>query len=547
MRRLFALAGHVFGLPPRRCRVERSSQWVPTADGTRLATTLYRPLLDAPRSTLLLRTVGSAHAPRPTDALLPQLLAEQGHRVVVQECRGLQSSEGRFEPFLHDGRDGADTLDWLDAQPGAGGPVTLAGFGYAGHAAFSTLAAAHRPVQGLLAGFATRDPHGWVYTGGALELENTFDLALELAAAEAEGLRSRDLARAVRFRPLREADRVASRRIGWLRDWLDHPERDAYWEARTPPLPSHLPQALLIGAWYHPALSAMLADHAALEAAAETAGAPRPRLLVGPWSSAPQARTERARRTWLLRELALAAVAHLEAICGDTARSAAPVRVFVSGGVDWRETAAWPPSAREQVLYLQGDGRSPDGGRLAPEPAEAAEAPDRYLYDPADPVPSEGGASLTSPGATRLRLAEGRGDVLRYLGDPLTSAALLCGSPRVEVFASGDAIRSDFTARLARVDEAGAAFHLTDGIARTRPGGDKPVRVSIGLAPLCHRLRVGERLRLEIGSSSFPRFDLSPSTDAAAAGARAESYAPARQLVHHDAVHPSLVRLHVAD
>jgi putative CocE/NonD family hydrolase len=516
---------------------------VRVADGTRLATALYRPAEGEPRATVFARSVAPLRAPRQPTALMARLLAEQGHRVVVQQCRGLQSSEGRFDPFLADGEDGADTLDWLAAQPGSGGPIVLTGLGYAGHAAWATLAAARQPIDGLLVGFAARDPYRWLHTGGALELENCFDLALALAAAEPEGVRTRDLARAVRHRPLCDADRVAARRIDWLRAWLEHPHPDRYWEERTAPLPASPPKTLLIAGAYHPTSRGMLEDYAALASAAEIADVARPQLLIGPWSAGAQTRRERPKDARLAREIARATVAHLDSVCEDGGRATAPVRYYVGGGRGWREAFEWPPTAQEQVLFLDGDGRSAEGGRLAAEPPVGDVPPDRYVYDPADAVPSEGGASLSHPGAITLRETEARGDVLRYLGEPLPRDCELSGVVRVEIFAASDAPQTDFTARLSRIDEGGASTYLCDGIARAEPGGEKPSRVVIELAPACFQLRAGERLRLDVSSSSFPRFDRHPNIAEASCTENDRDCRAALQRIHHDAEHPSCLRL----
>jgi putative CocE/NonD family hydrolase len=549
-----ALAGRYLGLPPPRCKTSRSTFWVRAADGARLATTLYRPEALEPRATVFARTIAPVHPTRQPVGLSARLLAEQGHRVIVQECRGLHASEGRFDPFVADGRDGADTLDWLDEQPGSGGPLVLLGFGYAAHAAWATLAAARRPVAGLIAGFGARDAYPWLHSGGALELENTFELALSLAAAEREGTRRHDVSRAVRFRPLRDADRVGARRIEWLRDWLEHPEPDGYWEQRAPALPERPSPTLLVGSWYHPSLPAMLLDYRALSETARAEGLERPRLLVGPWPGTRQPRRQREKGARIQREVARAVVDHLESISGSADRPTAPVRFYAVGG-GWRDSAEWPPAAGERVWYLADDARASEGGKLAADPpAKGAPASD-YVYDPADAVPSLGGASQLHPGAAALGETQARGDVLCYMSEPLPRSCTLAGPASVSLYAASDASHTDFTARLSRVDAGGASFHLCDGIARVRlrnaaignGGSPEPRQVRIELAPLCQRVRPGERLRLDVSSSSFPRFDRHPNAEVAPACARAEDCVSARQRIYQDADHASCVRLCILD
>lgn len=546
-----ALAGRFLGLPAPRCRVARSEERVPLRDGGRLPATVFHPLAAPGRAALLLRSTSAVGGLRSPLGMLARVLAEQGNVVAVVGCRGLEGAEAEgasdFEPFPADGahgRDGSDALDWLARQPWGGGPVALAGFGWAAHVAWSTLAAARRPVAGMLVGFGARDPHAWLYSGGALRLQTTFRLALDLAAAEPGGSPPRDLERTLRHRPVAEADRVAARRIDWLRDWLAHPEADAWWRARTPELPDTIPATWLLGGLEHGSCAGLLADHARLVEAAERGAGPAPRLRLGPWSDAPGPRRDPPRRARLLRELARSTTALLDHLAEPAAGPAeAPVRVFVRG-TGWRDAPAWPPEAGERVLHLAGSGRAGGDGALRDAPSEPATPPDRYLYDPAD-------ATLCAVAAASEAEAEARGDVLRYRGEPLPRACEIAGPVRVELHVESSASHTDFCADLLRIRTDGAVEPLCGGIARVSgaaSGADgRPLRLAIALGSVWQRLAVGERLALEIASARFPRFDRHPNTDRPAALARDEDGAVARQAVHHDARHPSTLHLPVRE
>jgi putative CocE/NonD family hydrolase len=545
---LGALAGRWLSLPASRCRAVRSDEWVTLRDGARLAAVAFRPEAQA-RCTLLTRSIAPIHGARQPLLLLAQLLAEQGHAVVVAGFRGLQDSEGRFEPFRSDGADAADVLEWLDGEPWCGGPRVLHGFGYAGHAAWAAASAARRPPEGLVVGFASRDPYAWLHDGGALRLEADLDLALALAAAEPEGVRTRDLARALHHRPVREADRVAARRIDWFREWLAHPQRDEFWQSRVAPVSERIPHALLIGGWYHAALPALLADHAALAEAAQHGSGPTPRLLLGPWATTPLPRRERDRQARMLRETARALALFLDRLSGDAVRADAPIRAFVRG-VGWREQAHWPPDGEERVFRLAGSGRAPEGGRLRDASAAApgdigddACGPDPYLYDPADATQSSGGASLAQPGEAPEPGGPGRGDTLRYASDPLERALEIAGSPSVSLHVESTATHTDFCAALLRIRPDGDAHHLCSGVARVALDAAAPRAVEISLSPLWQRLAPGDRLRLDVSSASFPRLDRHPNRAQPAATASDEDGIVARQTVHHDAEHPSRLTL----
>ena len=519
-----ALARRRLALPPARSDVVTSREWVPMADGARLATFVARPREDA-RASLLLRGPDDVLSPRRPLAFVATLLAEQGVAVALQECRGLRASEGVFTPFVHEARDGADAIRWLSTQPWFAAPLALAGLGYGGYAAFAALAGSPQPVERLVVGWAARDPYAWLHAGGALRLDETFSLAFGLGGAERGASTSRSLGRAIYHRPVCEADRVGFRRLDWLREWLDHPARDAFWDARIAPLPEVPPQALLLGSWNHAVLPAQLADHAALAAAVKRTATGSAALEIGAGLA-----TSRRR---VARQLEESLRAALRFLLGDGPRHA-PVRVFDEGAARWRESADWPPArGSARTLHLRGDGsaQGSDGdGRLELEPPGAFEPPDRFVYDPADATPSDD---------SRAR----RGDVLCYASAPLPSPLSVAGALRAELHVASDAPATDFCARVVAVAADGSESQLGEGIARVAlppgSGAEGPRRVDVDCGSACWRLAAGSRLRLEIASASHPCFDRHPDTLEEPVRADADAGVPARQTLFHDAAHPS--------
>ena len=112
------------GLSPARFASAHATEWVALSDGTRLATTIVHPLGTSPASAVLVRT---PHAVSRRSLWLARILAESGHAVALQECRGRHRSEGRFEPFVDEARDGAETVAWVRRQTWFGGKLGLAG------------------------------------------------------------------------------------------------------------------------------------------------------------------------------------------------------------------------------------------------------------------------------------------------------------------------------------------------------------------------------------------------------------------------------------
>jgi putative CocE/NonD family hydrolase len=224
-----------------------------------------------------------------------------------------------------------------------------------------------------------------------------------------------------------------------------------------------------------------------------------------------------------------------------------PVRLFVMGANRWRDEEEWPLArAAERRLHLHA------GGRLLPDPPRDAQPPDRYDYDPRSPVPTCGGAvflpglATGSPLGPRDQTAiERRDDVLVYTSDRLEEEWEVTGDVAVALHAATTAPATDWTAKLVDVWPDGRPLGVCDGILRTRYGGGAPERYEIALGSTSMLFRRGHRIRLEVSSSNFPRFDRNPNSGGVIAEATADDLVVARQSVFHDADHPSYVALPV--
>lgn len=192
-----------------------------------------------------------------------------------------------------------------------------------------------------------------------------------------------------------------------------------------------------------------------------------------------------------------------------------------------------------------------DNGTLSFE-APGDEHPDAYVYNPADPAPTVGGGLCCDTawmkwGPYDQRQVEERPDVLVFSSAPLKHDLEITGWVRARIFASTSATDTDFTAKLVDVSPNGDAMNLTDGIIRARfrngrgPGqpiaAGEVIEYDVDMWATSNVFRSGHRIRLEISSSNFPRFDRNPNT-----GGEISSECrmiPALQTVYHDAERPS--------
>jgi uncharacterized protein len=239
-----------------------------------------------------------------------------------------------------------------------------------------------------------------------------------------------------------------------------------------------------------------------------------------------------------------------------------PVRIFVMGRNEWRDEDVWPP-ARSQATryYLHSEGKANslngDGGLTIEEPKK--EKNDHFTYDPEDPVPTRGGPlccdeERLQPGAVDQRPVETRQDVLVYSTPGFSQDVEVTGPVSAELYVKSSALDTDFTAKLLDVWPNGFAQNLTEGILRMRyaaspekaelirPG--KVYKINIDLWATSNVFRAGHRIRLEISSSNFPRFDRNLNTgDDQGFTVR---FVKALNTVYHDHDHPSALVLPVA-
>jgi uncharacterized protein len=229
------------------------------------------------------------------------------------------------------------------------------------------------------------------------------------------------------------------------------------------------------------------------------------------------------------------------------------------GKNEWRDEDSWPLKRAHETKYflhsLRGANSLRGDGALSIE-VPAQENADHYVYDPANPAPTTGGplccdAMHLAPGPRDQRAVEAREDVLVYSTAALNQDMEATGPVSVELYAKSSAADTDFTAKLVDVWPNGFAQNLTEGIvrARYRNSREKPEllnpgeanKFTIDLWATSNVFKKGHKLRIEISSSNFPRFDRNLNTGQSAASSSVS--VPATNTILHDAEHPSALVL----
>jgi putative CocE/NonD family hydrolase len=534
-------------------RIDRGVTMI-TSDGVALAADVYHPLRARSTPTILLRvpfskTIGNSLFSR----VLGRFWAERGYTVVIQGARGRYESGGRHVPLANERRDGLETLEWLKRQPWFDGRLGMWGGSTFGHTQWAISDRLPAPPLGrsaLMVQICSTDIHGMFYPGGAFSLESALFWAVRSRGPEDAWPDPQALTRGVDGFPLIEADDRATGDIGFFNDWVSHPARDEYWQAidgEERPARLQGPVFLTAG-WFDPFLPTELADFVRIRRDARADVAAGTRMIVGPWAHADTVTLpgDIRNRNYRLESLAPSLPwfdSQLRSM-GPGAQPDAPVRLYVMGANVWRDEQEWPLArARETSWFLHSGGRAntaSGNGRLAMEAPAGDEPTDTFDFDPLNPVPSRGGAMLGPlAGVEKQNDVEARTDVLVYSTRALTDDVEVTGPVTAVLYAATSAPNTDFTTKLVDVHADGTAYNVSGGIIRRayKPTADPKTAdatpIEIPLWPTSMVFRKGHRIRLEISSSDFPRYDRNPNTGEPIA--TATKTAVAKQVIYHDA------------
>jgi hypothetical protein len=568
---------------------------VPLQDGTVLAADVFRLDGRDPAPTLIKRTPYGKDDVSGLSEVDALRAVEAGYAVVVQDTRGRNGSGGAFAPFIHEADDGAGTVEWAAAQPWSDGRVGMIGGSYVGATQWLAATRDPEPLQAIAPFITAADYYeGWTYQGGAFELGFCLQWALtSLSLGEldrrlsAGDVDQEHLAAFIAMADRRAAlfDRMPLVDMPELADlapyyaeWLAHPEYDAYWRALAPR--AHHGEitvpALNAGGWYDLFLAGTIHNYTGMRRGGGSARARAlQRLVIGPWSHSVKDGAFADHDYGMLAGLDgmdftglhLRWFDHVVRGEDNGVDRERPVRLFIMGADLWRDEDDWPlPDTRWTDFYLHSGGRanSAGGDGTLSVTAPGDEQADVFLYDPRMPVPTCGGATMlpgsavaANAGPRDQRAVEARHDVLCYTTAPLDRPVEVTGPVTLTIYLSSSALDTDITGKLVDVHPDGHVRHLTDGIlrARYRESTSSPVllepgrvyELQVDLWATANVFAAGHRIRLEVSSSNFPRFDRNTNTGGTIAEEGWDDLRPAVNTVHHTRAYPSRLTLPIID
>lgn len=592
---------------------------MPTRDGVRLATDIYRPKNATGKvPTVFVRTpynfnFWDVRNGLPADMNAALTAVKRGYAYVVQNERGHFFSEGNYDILGPPTTDGYDAIDWISKQDWSNGKVGTTGCSSTAEYQMAIASMGHPAyggmnVQGFGAGVGKVGPYyeqGNWYRGGAVQMlfiawlygeQNQVRPMFPANTSQADLIRASksfdlaqqqppvDWSKALWTLPMQDIIKNVDGPRGIFADKMPVPTGGAMAQ-RTPNDPAwykgglyhdtqpalNLP-GLWFMSWYDVSVGPNLALYNHVRKTAKPEIADQQWAIIAPVAHCSYTR---AAEDTIVGERSMgdARLDYEEIVYGFFDRflkGSASARLdklpkvtyYTMGANKWQESETWPPkNAQDMTFYLTSGGRANslygDGtlSTTAPTAAGAAAKPDNFVYDPLNPVPSYGGnvcctGTAIQAGAFDQRKMETRDDILVYTSEPFKEGLELSGPITPTLYVSSDAKDTDFTVKILDVDPEGRAYNLDESIQRMRyrDGYDKPLAwmekgkvYKVTLQPLTtsNFFKPGHRLRIEVSSSNFPRFDRNLNTG----GNNYDESKPvtARNAVHHSKEYPSSV------
>lgn len=535
-------------------------------DGVRLTSDVWLPDAPGPFPVILVRTPYMRVEASSDHSTTASYFAQRGYAYVVQDVRGRGDSDGEFDFFFPDAEDGYDTVEAIAREPWSNGRVCTMGASYMGTVQW--LAARERPPH--LVCIAPTAPVGDYLrelpaVGGAFWMHWSLVWLNGTSGKINQGDNSKatDMDAVFAHRPLLTMDEALGRRIRLFREFLQHDTLDAYWKriafAKIDFDKIDIPTMTTTGWFDHDQPGALFYWYGLHR---RTAPVKNAFLTIGPWlhhetikGGAEQIGDIRFGKESIVDNKA----AHL-AFFDHYLKQSTPsydmpkVRIYVTGVNAWRNYESWPlPAAKPTRLYLASGGKANTGqgdGALSWTRGTKGAAADTYVFDPRKPHEFR-----TLEFGKDRGPAQGRQDILVYTSSALDKPLEVIGEVEVELWAASDAKDTDFTAMVEDVTPDGKSIPLGPrqiSIVRGRYRGGpearpqlltpgKPELYRIAMGAIGHVFLPGHRIRVEISSSAYPKYN--PNQNTGNPIATDTEWKTANQRILHDAKYPSALVL----
>lgn len=530
-------------------------------DGVELSADIYRPDSEGKFPVILSRTPYNKNGQRALE--FGRYFASHGYVYIEMDVRGRGDSDGIFIPYINDGIDGYDSIEWCAIQDWSSGKVGTIGGSYLGKIQWLTAILQPPHLTTMIVMVTPSDPFVEFPTGIPIPMDISWYHAI--SGQVMQNIEAVDWAKLHYHLPLYTMDEVAGRPNPRWKELIEHSKLDEWWEplryqnkfdkVKVP--------ILHISGWYDDEQIGTPLNFIGMTTKGSTEEIRKnQKLLMGPWPHGLlRAKTKLGEIDFApsslidFKDYFLKWFNYWLKNIDNGIMKEKPVKLFLMGDNIWIEEDSYPlPNTKWTKYYLHSKGKANslfgDGKLSTAEPRN--EPIDSYTYDPNDPVPF-----ITEPSFAQIggpddyRSIERRDDVLVYSTDLLSEDIVVCGPIKIILYASSSAQDTDLTAKLLNVWENGFAQRLTDGMirARFRQGMDKPSLITpnkiysykIDLWNTCQTFKKNHQIRIELSSSAFPKYDRNPNTGEELG--KTTHIQKADQKIYHSTNYPSHIIL----
>jgi putative CocE/NonD family hydrolase len=547
---------------------------IPMRDGVHLNATIYKPKGTSPTPAIFTLTpyISDTYHAR------AYYFAQHGYAFALVDCRGRGNSGGEFEPFINEGSDGHDIVEWLAAQPWCDGSVTMWGGSYGGYDQWLTLKTCPPqlktivPVASAYAAvdfpffknvFFSYEIQWLTLTSGVSGNSNLFE--------EQSFWISKFREMYLNHRPFKDLDQIVGNQATHFQTWIQHPTPDEYWDQMSL-IPEDydnidLPILTITGHYDGDQQGAMHYYQAHM--ASSSPARDQHYLVIGPWDHAGTRTPSKEFGGLKIGEASMIDMNNLHKEWYDwTLKDGAQpeflkkrVAYYVMGAEEWKYADTLESISNKNLrLYLQSDnGQANDvfhSGTLN-EIAPVESQPDRYVYDPLDTRPEELEREEIKDYLTDQRYSLNLfGNGLVYHSSPFDEDTEISGYVKLILWIALDVPDTDFWATVSEITPDGKYIRLTEDLLRARYRESlrqenliTPEEINrfefTGFTFFSKRVLKGSRLRLLICCPNSIFIQKNYNSGGVVAEETDKEAQTAHVTLYHDADHPSYLDLPV--